>query len=62
MKDVHSSIEDYNLGKELKVLFGDRIADMINNKKNHPVVTKLFIRDWKPNTKGCKTKHHIFSS
>ena len=46
MQDVHKNIEDHNLGKKRKILivFGDMIADMINNKKLNPIVTELFIR------------------
>ena len=46
MRDVYKNIEDYNLGRERKILivFDDMIADMINNKKLNPVVTELFIR------------------
>ena len=35
MQDVYKNIEDYNPGKERKILivFDDMIADMINNKK-----------------------------
>ena len=46
IQDVYKNIEDYNPGKERKVLivFDDMIADMINNKKLNPVVTELFIR------------------
>ena len=41
MLDVYKNIEDYNPGKERKVLvvFHDMIADMINNKLN-PIVTE----------------------
>ena len=51
MQDVYKNIEDYNPIKKRKVLivFDDRIADMINNKKLNPVVTELFIRDRKLN-------------
>ena len=51
MQDVYKNIEDYNPGKKCKVLivFGDTIADMINNKKLNPVVTELFIRGRKLN-------------
>ena len=51
MQDVYKNIEQYNLGKRLKVLiiFDDKIANMINNKKLHPVVTELFIRGSKLN-------------
>ena len=50
-KNVHKNIEEYNLGKQLKVLivFDDMIADMINNKKLNPIVTGIFIRDKKIN-------------
>ena len=51
MRDVYKNIEDYNLGKERKILivFDDMIADMINNKKLNPIVTELFIRGRKLN-------------
>ena len=45
MENVYKNIENYNPGKECKILivFDDLIADMINNKKLNPVVTELFI-------------------
>ena len=51
MQDVYKNIEDYNLNKKRQILivFYDMIADMINNKKLNPVVTKLFIRGRKRN-------------
>ena len=51
MKDVYKNIEEYNPGKERKILIGfdDMIADMINNKKLNSVVTGLFIRGRKLN-------------
>ena len=51
MQDVYKNIEEYNLGKERKMLivFDYMIADMINNKKLNPVVTEVFIRDRKIN-------------
>ena len=51
MQDVYKNIEEYNPGKERKVLivFDDMIADMINNKKLNPIVTELFIRGRKLN-------------
>ena len=41
MHDVYKNIDNYNLNKENKVLivFDDMIADMINNKKLHSIVT-----------------------
>ena len=52
MRDVYKNIEDYNLGRERKILivFDDVIADMIINKKLNPIVTELFIRGRKLNT------------
>ena len=43
---VYKNIEEYNLGKKLKVLivFDDMITDMINSKNLNPIVTELFIR------------------
>ena len=51
MQDVYKNIEDYNPNKKRKVLivFYDKIADMINNNRFSPVVTKLFIRGRKLN-------------
>ena len=51
MRDVYKNIEDYNLGRERKILivFNDVMADMINNKKLNPIVTELFIRGRKLN-------------
>ena len=46
MQDVHKNIEEYNIGKNRKILiiFDDIIADIINNKKLNSIVTELFIR------------------
>ena len=46
IQDVYKNIEEYNLGKNCKILivFDDRIADIINKKKLNSVVTELFIR------------------
>ena len=46
MQDVYKNIDYYNPGKKRKMLtvFDDMIADMTNNKKLNPVVTKFFIR------------------
>ena len=51
MQDVYKNIEDYNPGKNRKVLIvlDDMIADMINNKKLDSIVTQLFIRGRKLN-------------
>ena len=51
MHDVYKNIDDYNPDKENKIwiAFNDMIADMINNKKLNPIVTKLFIRGRKLN-------------
>ena len=45
MSDVYRTIEDYNPDNKRKILivFDDMIADMINNKKLNPIVTKLYI-------------------
>ena len=51
MQDVYKNIDEYNVGKERKILtvFDDIIADMIYKKKLNSVVTELFIRDRKLN-------------
>ena len=45
------NIEEYNISKKRKVLivFGDMIADIINNKKLNSVVTELLLRGRKLN-------------
>ena len=52
MYDVYKNNDEYNPDKERKILivFGDMIADMINNKKLDSTVTELFIRWRKLNT------------
>ena len=44
--NVYKNIEEYNPGKERKVLivFDNMITDMINNKKLNVIITELFIR------------------
>ena len=51
MKDAYKDIEDYNPGKNRKVLiiFDDMIADMIKNKKLDSIVNELFTRGRKIN-------------
>ena len=51
MQDVYKNIDKYNPGKkrEILIVFDDRIADMINNKKVSSIVTELFIRGRKLN-------------
>ena len=51
IKDIYKNIEEYNPGKERKVLMvlDDVIADVISNKKLQPLVTEVFIRDRKLN-------------
>ena len=51
MKDVYKNTENYNPGKERKLLivFDDMIADMINNKRLNPIATEVFIRGRKLN-------------
>ena len=46
MQDIYKYIEEYNVSKKRKMLivFGDMIADMINNKKLNSILTELFIR------------------
>ena len=46
MHDVYKNINEYNLDKDNKnlIVFGDMIADMINNKKLNSIVAELFIR------------------
>ena len=45
MQDVSKNIDEYNIGREHKILIvlADMIADMINNKQLNSIVTDLFI-------------------
>ena len=51
MHDVYKNIEEYDLGKQSKILivFDDTVTDMINNKELNPVITELFISGKKLN-------------
>ena len=51
MEDVLKNIDEYNPGKNRKILivFDDMIADMINNKKLNSIVIEMFIRSRKLN-------------
>ena len=46
MDDIYKNIEEHNPNKEHKILivFDDIIADVFNNNKFNPVVTKLSVR------------------
>ena len=46
MHHVYKNINEYNLDKDNKnlIVFGDMIADLINNKKLNSIVAELFIR------------------
>ena len=62
MQDVYKNIEDYNPGKEHKILivFDDMITDMINNKKLNSIVTGLFITGRKLNISIVFITHSYF--
>ena len=51
MDNIYKNIEEYNPNQKLKILivFDDRIADMLSNKKLNTIVTELFIRGRKLN-------------
>ena len=41
--------DNLNIKSKKAIAFCDMIADMLINKKLIPIVTELFIRDWKLN-------------
>ena len=51
MDDIYKNIEEYNPKKKRNILivFGNMIADMLSNKELNPIVTELFIRGRKSN-------------
>ena len=46
MDDIYENIDECNPNKKRKILivFNDKIADMLNNRKIQPIVTVLFIK------------------
>ena len=61
MHDVYKNIAEYNIDKENKILivFDDMIADIIDNKKLHSIVTELFIRGRKLNISVFITQKYL---
>ena len=55
MDNIYKNIEEYNPNKQLKklIVFDDRIADMLSNKKLNPIKTELFIRGRKFKYLSC---------
>ena len=62
MQDVYRNIEEYNLGKKLKVVivFDNMVGDMINNKKLNQIATELFIKGRKLNISNVFTTQSYF--
>ena len=62
MHDVYENIDDYNPDIENKnlIVFGDMIADMINNTKLNSIVTELFFRERKLNISLVFIKQSYF--
>ena len=69
MDDVYQNIDDYNPNRKRKILivFDDKIADIMSNKKFQAIIKELFIRCRKLNislnhsillfcSKRCKIK------
>ena len=63
MDDIYKNSEDYNPNKKRKILIisDDMIADMLSNKKLHPIVSELFIRGRKLNISLVFTKQSYFA-
>ena len=61
IQDVYKNIEKYKPGKKRQILivFDDKIADLINNKKLNFGVTELFTRDRKLNIFLVFLRSHI---
>ena len=61
MQDVYKNIDEYNTNKDRKILivFDNRIADMMNNKKMNSIVTELFIRGRKLNISIFVTQSYV---
>ena len=47
MDDIYKNVEEYNPNKkrEILIVFGDMIADILSNKKLNSIVTELLIKD-----------------
>ena len=63
MSGVYKNIEEHNPNRKRKILivFDDMIADMLKNKKLHPIVTELFIRGRKVNISIVFITQYSFS-
>ena len=62
MNDVFTNIDDYNTGRNRKVLiiFDDMIADIMSNKKFRAIIKELFIRCRKLNISIIFIMHSYF--
>ena len=51
MDGIYKNNKEYNPNKKQKILivFDDRIADMLSNKKLNPIITEVLIRGRKLN-------------
>ena len=51
MEDVYENIDDYNPTRNRKILimFDNKIADIMTNKRFQIIIKELFIRCWKLN-------------
>ena len=49
MDNIYKNIEEYNPNKKQKIsiVFDDMIADMLSNKKLHPIVTEYLLEQKK---------------
>ena len=60
MDDIYEDIEEHNPNKKILIRFANMIADMINNWKVQPIVTRLFIRDRNPSIYLVSTTRPYF--
>ena len=44
MDDVYNNIDDYNAKRKVSIVFDDKIADIMTNKKFQAIIKELFIR------------------
>ena len=64
MDDIYKKIKEYNSNRKHKtlIIFDYILADMLSNKKPHPIVTELFIRGRKLNISLIFTTQYYFAA
>ena len=61
MADIYKNIDNPNKKRKILIIVDEMIADMLSNKKLHPIVMELFIRGRKLNISLAFVKQSYFA-